>query len=127
MPKQLRNTEKIVQLAKEKSERTKVNVEKIISKMSLEGKTINFNAVAKESNVSKSWLYKEESIRRRIVELRDCQINSLSQNVKKQKRSLKSEEVLIKTLKIRIRELERENIHLKKQVEQLYGNVYSKS
>ena len=38
MPKQLRNTEKIVQLAKEKSERTKVNVEKIISKMSLEGK-----------------------------------------------------------------------------------------
>ncbi|MFU1903144.1 transposase [Bacillus cereus] len=127
MPKQLRNTEKIVRLAKEKSERTKVNVEKVISKMALEGKTINFNTVANESNVSKSWLYKEESIRQRIVELRDCQINSLSQSTKKRKRSLKSEEVLIKTLKVRIKELERENTHLKKQVEQLYGEVYSKS
>lgn len=59
MVKQLRNTDKIVQLAKEKRDSTRIKVDKVISRMSLEGKTINFNSVSIEANVSKSWLYKE--------------------------------------------------------------------
>jgi hypothetical protein len=39
-----------------------------------EGKTINFNRVAKEAKVSKSWLFKEQDIRQRIKFLRDQQI-----------------------------------------------------
>jgi hypothetical protein len=42
MGKQIRNTEAIVRLAKQKSKKTRENVEKVISKLSLEGKTINF-------------------------------------------------------------------------------------
>ena len=73
MVKQVRNTEEIVRLAKQKSRRTRENVDKVISKLSLEGKTINFNTVAKEANVSKSWLYKEHDIRQRIEFLRKQQ------------------------------------------------------
>ncbi|MEK4973506.1 DUF6262 family protein [Niallia sp. FSL R7-0648] len=126
MAKQLRNTDKIVQLAKEKSDRTRGNVEKVISKMSLEGKTINFNTVALEANVSKSWLYKEYNIRKRIEDLRNRQQISLIKPSKQSKKSLRSEEVLIKTLKERVRELEEENSHLKIQVQKLYGELYSK-
>lgn len=86
MAKQLRNTDKIVQLAKEKSDRTRGNVEKVISKMSLEGKTINFNTVALEANVSKSWLYKEYNIRKRIEDLRNRQQISLIKPSKQSKK-----------------------------------------
>ncbi len=48
MVKQVRNTEEIVRLAKQKSRRTRENVDKVISKLSLEGKTINFNTVARK-------------------------------------------------------------------------------
>jgi pyruvate-formate lyase len=124
MAKQVRNTEEIVRLAKQKSKETRENVDKVISKLSLEGETINFNAVAKEANVSKSWLYKEHDIRQRIESLRKQQksVNALS----KPKKSSRSEEVLIKTLKDRIKELEEENIKLKNQIQKLYGELYNR-
>lgn len=127
MTKQLRNTDKIVQLAKEKSDRTRIKVDKVISKMSIEGKTINFNSVSIEANVSKSWLYKEDDIRKRIEELRNRK--GKGQSTSKQpltKKSLRSEEILIKTLRARIKELEEENVQLKGQVQKLYGELYSK-
>ncbi|WP_438872342.1 DUF6262 family protein [Providencia hangzhouensis] len=86
MVKQVRNTEEIVRLAKQKSRRTRENVDKVISKLSLEGKTINFNTVAKEANVSKSWLYKEHDIRQRI--------ESLPKTAKNRKCNIKTQEKL---------------------------------
>jgi hypothetical protein len=127
MTKQLRNTDKIVQLAKEKSDRTRIKVDKVISKMSIEGKTINFNSVSIEANVSKSWLYKEDDIRKRIEELRNRKGKGQSTSKKPlTKKSLRSEEILIKTLRARIKELEEENVQLKGQVQKLYGELYSK-
>ncbi|PCF84239.1 transposase [Staphylococcus delphini] len=70
MDKQVRNTTEIVRLAKQKSKKTREKVDKVISKFSIEGKVINFNSIAKEANVSKSWLYKEHDIRQRIESLR---------------------------------------------------------
>ncbi len=126
MTKQLRNTTKIVQLAKEKSDRTKVKVEKVISKMSLEGKTINFNTVSKEANVSKSWLYKVNDVRTRIESLRNQQQKKLK-NGKKATKNNRSEDTLIRTLKDRIKDLEEEKRILKKQIEKLYGELYQSS
>ncbi|MCU5092054.1 DUF6262 family protein [Bacillus toyonensis] len=125
MGKQVRNTEEIVRLAKLKTNRTREGVEKAISKLSLEGKVINFNTVAKEANVSKSWLYKEQDIRKRIESLRKQQQNHSSTRSMVKKNS-RSEEVLIKTLKMRIRELEGENTKLKNQIQKLYGELYNK-
>lgn len=126
MGKQSRNTDKIIQLAKEKSHNTRLNVEKMISKMSLEGKTINFNTVSAEAKVSKSWLYKESDIRKQIENIRHRQLNGKILNSTPIKKNKKSEEILIKTLKVRIKELEEENCHLKNQVQKLYGKFYSK-
>ncbi|MEB5650123.1 DUF6262 family protein [Mammaliicoccus sciuri] len=124
MNKQVRNTTEIVRLAKQKSQKTREKVDKAISKFSIEGKAINFNSIAKEANVSKSWLYKEHDIRQRIESLRERQITS--NVVSKPKKSSSSEEILIKTLKRRVMELEKENKKLQNQIQKLYGDLYNK-
>lgn len=110
MDKQVRNTTEIVRLAKQKSQKTR--------------KAINFNSIAKEANVSKSWLYKEHDIRQRIESLRERQITS--NVVSKPKKSSRSEEILIKTLKRRVMELKKENKKLQNQIQKLYGDLYNK-
>lgn len=124
MDKQVRNTTEIVRLAKQKSKKTRKKVDKAISKFSIEGKVINFNSIAKEANVSKSWLYKEHDIRQRIESLRERQITA--NVVSKPKKSSRSEEILIKTLKRRVMELEKENKKLQNQIQKLYGDLYNK-
>ncbi|WP_285753193.1 DUF6262 family protein [Parageobacillus sp. G301] len=122
-----RNTGEIVRLSREKALKTRDNAEKVLSRMTLEGKTINFNTVSKEAGVSKSWFYKEPEIRKRIESIRGQQQKSLNGALKLQKqKSLKSEEVLIKNLKGRVKVLEEENLLLKKQIQKLYGELYSK-
>lgn len=118
------NTKEIVRIAKEKSLKTRRNVEKTISELSLSGNEVNFNSVAKSSGVSKSWLYNNPDIRKRIESLRNQTI--INNRVVDSKRSKKSEETLIKTLKERIKSLEKENKALKNEIETLYGNLYSK-
>ena len=123
MNKQVRNTTEIVRLAKQKSQKTREKVDKAISKFSIEGKAINFNSIAKEAKVSKSWLYKEQDIRQRIESLRKRQITSII--VSKSEKSSRSEGVLVKTLKTRVKELEEENKKLKNQIQKLYGELYN--
>lgn len=66
------NTTAIIQLSKEKSEKTRIKVENTISEMTLKKEKINFNSVAQKANVSKSWLYKKKDIRTRVETLRDA-------------------------------------------------------
>ncbi|MET3657045.1 hypothetical protein ABIC55_002132 [Sporosarcina psychrophila] len=66
------NTTAIIQLSKEKSEKTRIKVENTISEMTLKKEKINFNSVAQKANVSKSWLYKQKDIRTRVETLRDA-------------------------------------------------------
>jgi len=115
------NTKAIVELAKKKSIEVRNRVEKTISEMALKNEKINFNAVSIRANVSKSWLYKEEDIRERIETLRSQQVRMAYNPPKK---SPRSEDVLIKSLKDRIKELEQENIKLKKQLERAYGKYF---
>ncbi|CAA4766564.1 Transposase for transposon Tn554 [Staphylococcus aureus] len=122
MDKQVRNTTEIVRLAKQKSKKTREKVDKAISKFSIEGKVINFNSIAKEANVSKSWLYKEHDIRQESLRERQITANVVS----KPKKSSRSEEILIKTLKRRVMELEKENKKLQNQIQKLYGDLYNK-
>lgn len=115
------NTDAIVKLAKEKSKEVRNRVEKTLSEMSLKKERINFNSVSQRAQVSKSWLYKEHDIRERIEVLRERQIKATYNSPKK---STKSEDVLIKSLKKRIKELEEENSKLKKQLERSYGQYF---
>ncbi|HGN7129164.1 TPA: DUF6262 family protein, partial [Staphylococcus aureus] len=81
---------------------------------------------AAEAKVSKSWLYKESDIRKQIENIRHRQLNGKRLNSTPIKKNKKSEEILIKTLKARIKELEEENGQLKNQVQKLYGELYFK-
>ncbi|MBU7076850.1 transposase [Staphylococcus aureus] len=111
-------------MEKHKSKKTREKVDKAFAKFSIEVKVINFNSIAKEANVSKSWLYKEHDIRQRIESLRERQITA--NVVSKPKKSSRSEEILIKTLKRRVMELEKENKKLQNQIQKLYGDLYNK-
>lgn len=115
------NTDAIVKLAKEKSKEVRNRVEKTLSEMSLKNERINFNSVSQRAQVSKSWLYKEHDIRERIEVLRERQIKATYNTPKK---STRSEEVLIKSLKKRIKELEEENSKLKNQLERSYSQYF---
>ncbi|MCU5575864.1 DUF6262 family protein [Bacillus wiedmannii] len=116
------NTKAIVKLAKEKSNMTKEKVERTISEMALKNETINFNSVSARASVSKSWLYKDKEVRTRIETLRNQQIKKVISP--KKKKSTRSEEVLIKSLKERIKTLESENKDLKTQLQKLYGEFF---
>ncbi|MGD9107826.1 MAG: DUF6262 family protein [Gammaproteobacteria bacterium] len=119
-----RNTDGMVQAAKQRRLDTIRRVEKAIESLLRDNKAINFNVVAKLANVGKPWLYKEEKVRQRIENLRSqtqlCKNNSPndSQNI-----SNKSKGNIIAMLKDRIRTLEDENKQLKEQREVLYGKL----
>lgn len=120
-----RNTDAIVKMAQEKSQKTVERVEQTISKLVVEGKQVNFNIISREADVSKSWLYSKPNIRKRIEDLRGRQISSAKVKKKSTKnRSEASKDAIIVAFKERIKELENENQQLKQQLQVLYGEVY---
>ena len=121
-----RNTQGLIENAKKKRLLTIEKTEKAIDKLLKEKKNVNFVAVSKTANVSKSWLYKEKSIAKRIVDIRDRQQPIQSATPKKsQKASDDSKNAIIRALKERIKKLEGENRKLKKQLEVAYGQIHS--
>lgn len=121
-----RNTQGLIENAQKKRLRTIEKTEKAIDKLLKEKKNVNFVAVSKAANVSKSWLYKEKSIAKRIVNIRDQQKPIYALPPKKSQRaSDASKDAIIMTLKERIRKIESENRDLKKQLEIAYGQIHS--
>ncbi len=68
-------TKGLKKYAEEKTQITLEKVDKAIRNLSFRGDKVNFNSVANESEVSKSFLYKTEEIKQRIEELRLLQIS----------------------------------------------------
>jgi hypothetical protein len=126
MPNNNPNTSEIVRLAREKSEMTEKKVFSILKSMIKEKKVINFNTVAKEANVSKSYIYKNESVRNKINLLRNEQSNLRSINNHKSNTSDKSKDVIIESLKFKIERLEKENIELKQALSAKYEDFFEK-
>ena len=111
-----RNTQGLIENAKKKRLRTIEKTEKAIDKLLKEKKNVNFIAVSKAANVSKSWLYKEKLIANRIVNIRDRQQSIQAAIPKKsQNASADSKKAIIRALKERIKKLEGENRELKNQ------------
>ena len=121
-----RNTQGLIENAKKKRLRTIEKTEKAIDKLLKEKKNVNFIAVSKAANVSKSWLYKEKLIANRIVNIRDRQQSIQAAIPKKsQNASADSKKAIIRALKERIKKLEGENRELKNQLEVAYGQIHS--
>jgi predicted RNase H-like nuclease (RuvC/YqgF family) len=83
---------------------------------------INFTTVAKEANVSVSYLYKYPEIKQRIAEVRNKQRSFPTSPVAQPNSS--STGKIITRLKEKIQQLENENKELKRKHEALAGQVY---
>jgi hypothetical protein len=124
-----RNTDGLARAAKNRRESTIKRVESTIKLLVREKKIINFNSISKIANVGKSWLYKENRIRKQIEDLREKThfIEHSIQTDFPDKMSKKSNDHIIQMLKDRIRKLEDENKNLQEKIEMLYGELCLKT
>jgi hypothetical protein len=90
-----------------------------IRRMQAEEASINFRAVAARAGVSTAWLYKTKTLRDRIMRLRS--VPKTPVNNETNGRRLISQERVIATLRLRIKQLEVRNGELKEQLERAYG------
>jgi DNA-binding phage protein len=97
--------------------------EKAIIKLSQINQKISFTNIAREANVSISYLYKYPEIKDRIQHLRNQQEQG-AKPIQPQLRSDKSSQVIIGQLRDRIKSLEGEKKELTRQNEALTGRLY---
>lgn len=120
------NTKGLKEYAKQRSQMALEKVDKAIRELSLTEQKINFNSVSQLSGVSKTFLYNNQEIKKRIEELRDKQVSrTINQRAKYDKTS-KSKDIIIMAKDKKIKELEEENKKLKEQLEVLRGKLYEK-
>jgi CRISPR/Cas system-associated protein Cas10 (large subunit of type III CRISPR-Cas system) len=105
------HTKGLKEYAKNKSKITLEKVDNAIRELSLTEQKINFNSVSQLSGVSKTFLYNNEEIKKRIEELRDKQTSrTMNQRVKYDK-TAKTKDIIIMA---------------KEQLELLRGKLYEK-
>jgi chromosome segregation ATPase len=98
--------------------------EKAIIKLSQMNQKLSFANIAREANVSISYLYKYPEIKQRIKYLRRQQEEN-AKPIKPQLRTEKSSQGIINHLKNRIKAIEADKKELTKQNEALTGRLYS--
>lgn len=122
------DTSGIMRHAKAKSEKAVKRVDAAVKSMIKEGKVINFKTVAKEADVSTTYLYKNTLIKERIIHLRNQQTGGGVMHPPKKKAKLNvsdaSKDVIIETLRRRIKRLEEELGELKRQQQLDLSKVY---
>lgn len=118
------NIQGLMEHSKNKKEIAIKKVDATIRKLSINGNKINFNTVAKESGVSKGFLYKENEIKNRIEKLRNKQINKEINQRAKFDKTAKSKDVIIEAKDKKIAKLEEENTQLKLQIQFLQTKLY---
>lgn len=97
----VRNTNGLKEYTQSKKDEVINLVDNVIQKLIIGNKPINFNNVSIEADVSKTYLYTHEDIRRRIEELRVKQAEVFSSKNKK-----------IKELSEEIRDLKQQLMYL---------------
>ena len=118
------NTKGLKEYAKQRSQIALEKVDKAIRELSLTEQKINFNSVSQLSGVSKTFLYNNPEVKKRIEELRDKQVSrTINQRAKYDKTS-KAKDIIIMAKDKKIKELEKENKKLKEQLEVLRGKLY---
>jgi len=120
------HTKGLKEYAKNKSKITLERVDKAIRELSLTEQKINFNSVSQLGGVSKTFLYNNEDIKKRIEELRNKQTSRTINQRAKYDKTAKSKDIIIMAKDKKIKELEEENKKLKEQLELLRGKLYEK-
>lgn len=121
------NTNGLKKYAKKRTDMALEKADKAIRNLSMHKEKINFNSVAKESGVSKSFLYNNQQIKERIEDLRQKQINIEMNQISKKNKTNKSKDTVIQAKDKKIKELKKENIELKRQLKILRGTIYDRN
>jgi predicted nuclease with TOPRIM domain len=120
------HTKGLKEYAKNKSKLTLEKVDIAIRELSLTEQKINFNSVSQLSGVSKTFLYNNGDIKKRIEELRDKQTSRMMNQRAKYDKTAKTKDIIIMAKDKKIKELEQENKKFKEQLELLRGKLYEK-
>lgn len=120
------STKGLNEYAKNKTKMTLEKVDKAIRELSLGEQKINFSSVCNLSGVSKTFLYNNADIKKRIEELRDKQTEKVIKQRLKYDKTDKSKDIIIMAKNKKIKELQEENKKLKEQLELLRGKLYGK-
>lgn len=120
------NTKGLKEYALKRSQMALDKVDKAIRELSLTEQKINFNSVSQLSGVSKTFLYNNQEIKKRIEELRDKQVSKTINQRAKYGKTSKAKDIIIMAKDKKIKELEEENKKLKEQLEVLRGKLYEK-
>ena len=116
-----RNTEGLKRSAKLRTTAAMERAQTAIRRMQAEEIAINFRTVAAHAAVSTAWLYRTKPLRDRIVKLRAVSKTPVQNDTNH--RRLISQERVIATLRLRIKQLEASNNELKEQLERAYGRL----
>lgn len=98
---------------------------KAIQELKNQGMQINFSTVAKQSKVSRHFLYDDSQTRQAIEEHRKCDVSNEMNKRAKYDKTSKSKDVIIKAKDKRIAKLEDENRRLKAELVTLRGLIYA--
>ena len=109
---------------KMKTDTATAKVDEAIKTLATNGEKINFNTISKESGVSKNFLYNNDTIKNRIIQLRNQQINHEINQRAKFDKTAKSKDVIIQAKDKKIAKLEEENTQLKLQLQFLQTRLY---
>ena len=120
------HTKGLKEYAKQRTQLTLEKVDNAIRELSLTEQKINFNSVSQLSGVSKTFLYNNEEIKKRIEELRDKQTSRVMNQRAKYDKTAKTKDIIIMAKDKKIKELEQENKKFKEQLELLRGKLYEK-
>jgi len=118
------NTEPLLRSIKDRTQKAKQKVESTIREMIKQKEKINFNSVSAKSGVSKPFLYKYSEIRSRIETLRRQEEKLDSPNQVKRNMTEHSKDVIIESLRKKVKHLEEENKKLKEQLKVDWATIY---
>ncbi len=118
--------EQFKKLHEQRKAKTHQKVEQAIERLMKVHKSINFNSVANESGITKSTLYNNKDIRKRIEEIRLNQSKVPTPSQVKTEMDENNKDAIIASLKRRIKKLDEENKELREQLKISYADIYKK-
>lgn len=111
----------------ERTENARIKAMEAIQALKSQREQVNFSTVAKQSGVSRHFLYSDEETRKAIEEQRGCEIDNEINRRARFDKTAKSKDVIIEAKDKRIAKLEEENKRLKAELAILRGMVYATS
>ncbi|QWH64082.1 transposase (plasmid) [Bacillus mycoides] len=105
---------------------TTQKVDEAIKRLVRANQNINFNSVANEAGIAKATLYNNQKFRKRIETLRQQQTQTPTSKQIKREMSDSNKDVIIESLKRKIKKVEEENRQLRNQLKVAYADVYKR-